>query len=239
MTPSGPNRKIPRYKVIKNHLLEQIESGAIGPEDKTESENVLASRFSVSRLTVQRAIRELVSEGILNRVQGSGTFVTPRTTRFSLFEVKDLAEEVRMRGSKPSAKVLVQRQIIPSENVRTLMELGPDVAVFQATILRKSDDVPFAIEDRFARCDVFENFLEKDFEKESIYDYLARHSSLQTIETNLRAILPDEAVRDHLGLSQNDPCLFLERRNWYEGRVVTLTRITGSRFSLGSRYDKR
>jgi len=237
---SNPLNKIPRYKVIKNHLLDQIESGEIGPKDKTESENVLANRFSVSRLTVQRAIRELVSEGVLNRVQGSGTFVAPKTTRFSLFEVKDLAEEVRQRGSTPSAEVLMQRKIIPGENARTLMELKPDESTFQAIILRKSDDIPFAIEDRYARSDVFENFLEKNFEIESIYEYFGRHSELQTIETTLKAILPDETTQSRLSLNPQDPCLFLERRNWFEGRVVTLTRITfaGSRFSLGSRYNK-
>lgn len=230
--------KLPRYQVIKNHLLEQIQSGALSPEQKTESENELVSRFQVSRLTVQRAVRELVSEGVLKRVQGAGTFVAPRTTRFSLFEVRDLAEEARMRGGTPETEVLMQRKFIPGENVRTLLELGPDTPVFQAVLLQKSDHIPLAIEERYAICDVFPDFLEQDFNQTSIYDYFAGHSVLENVETVLRAITPDTRARERLEIGDGEPCLFLERRNWFKNRVVTLTRFTyaGTRFSLGSRY---
>jgi len=237
---SGDNiNPVPRYVMIKNYLLDQIESGEIQPEDKTESENELSKRFSVSRLTVQRAVRELVATGVLNRRQGSGTYVAARQTRYSLFEVKDLAEEMTLRGNEASARVLIQRKIIPDQSVCVLMDLNPDEAVFHAKILRRSDGTPVAIEDRYARCNVFKNFLSKDFETYSIHDYFARHTKLETVETNLKAISTDDILSSRLEISQNEPCLFLERRNWFEKQVVTLTRITfaGTRFSLGSRYN--
>lgn len=233
---AGP---LPRYKVIKNHLLEQIISGAIKPDDKTESENELASRFEVSRLTVQRAIRDLVSEGYLKRLQGAGTFVAERPAHFSLFEVRDLVEEARARGAQPETDVLVQRRIVPDERVRTLMELAPDVPSYHALLLQKADTAALAIEERFARCDVFPDFLEQDFGGQSIYTYFARHSDLGEIETVLRAIIPNRQYRQWLDIGEGEPCLFLERRNRYEGKVVTLTRFTyaGEDFSLGSRYS--
>jgi GntR family histidine utilization transcriptional repressor len=76
-SPGPLQEKLPRHTEIKTYLLDRMRSGALKPDDKTESENELARRFSVSRLTVQRAIRELVAEGRLTRVQGSGTFVAP------------------------------------------------------------------------------------------------------------------------------------------------------------------
>lgn len=232
-------RSLPRYQVIKNHILEQIISGQIQPDDKTESENELASRFNVSRLTVQRAIRDLVSEGYLKRMQGAGTFVAERPQHFSLFEVRDLAEEARMRGSQPQTDVLVQRRIVPDEHVRSVMELAPDTAVFHAVLLQKADLAPLAIEERFARCDVFPDFLEQDFETQSIYAYFARHSALGEIETVLRAIIPSRQYRQWLEIGEGEPSLFLERRNRYEKHIVTLTRFTyaGPDFSLGSRYQ--
>ncbi len=245
MAPPAPRRNkaanvrsLPRYQVIKNHILDQILSGTIQPDDKTESENELATRFDVSRLTVQRAIRDLVSEGYLKRLQGAGTFVAERPAHFSLFEVRDLAEEARLRGAKPETDVLVQRRIVPDEHVRTLMELAPDAPAYHAVLLQKADAAPLAIEERFARCETFPDFLEQDFQAQSIYTYFARHSALGEIETVLRAVAPSNAYRQWLDIADGEPCLFLERRNRFEGQIVTLTRITyaGCDFSLGSRY---
>lgn len=238
-SPQTKVRTLPRYQVIKNHILSQIGSGQIQPDDKTESENELAARFNVSRLTVQRALRDLVSEGYLKRLQGAGTFVAERPKHFSLFEVRDLAEEARMREAQPETDVLVQRRIVPDERVRTLMELELDAPVFHAVLLQRADTAPLAIEERFARCETYPDFLEQDFQAQSIYTYFASHSALGEIETVLHAVIPSRQYRQWLDVEEGEPCLFLERRNRYQGQVVTLTRFTyaGAEFSLGSRYQ--
>ena len=236
---SGNSTGLPRYLVIKNYLLSQIRSGQISEGDKTESENVLAQRFDVSRLTVQRAVRELVTEGRLTRVQGSGTFVAAKPVGFSLFEVQDLAREIELQGGEPRTDVLIQRQLVPEKKVRDLLELEEQEPVFEAVLLQCNGETPIAIEDRYAKCDVFPNFLEKDFGRESLYDYFTRHTELGHLETTLSAVMPYDITCQRLGLSSGDPCLHLERRNRINGRVVTLSRFTfaGSRFSLSSNYD--
>lgn len=236
--PDAERNKIPLYQVIKNHILDQIHSGVFEPESKIESENELATRFDVSRLTVQRAIRDLAAEGYLKRVQGAGTFVTPRSPQFSLFEVRDIADQSRAMGGAPTTEVLLQRRIPASEQIKTLMEFSDGTPVFQALLLQKNEDQPIAVEERYAQCDVFPDFLEQNFEQVSVYNYFAQHSKLEDIETVLQAVMPGKKYRNFLQLDENEPCLFLERRNWNEGRVVTLTRFTfaGTDFRLGSRY---
>ncbi len=231
----------PRYKVIKDYLLDQIRSGKLEVGDKTESENALAQRFDVSRLTVQRAMRELVSEGLLDRVQGSGTFVSEKTRGFPLFHVTDLADEIRLQGGEPSTEVLIQRQFVPEPDVRNFLELAADEPVFQAVLLQRNGAAPIAIEDRYARCDVFPNFLQKDFSKESLYAYFSRHTELGLLTTTLSAIIPDPTTCGRLELNPGDPCLLLERTNRFKGRVVTMSRFTfaGSRFNYTSTIDAR
>ena len=239
MTSQKEPIRTPRYVTIKTYLLDRMRAGELMPGDKTESENVLASRFDVSRLTVQRAIRELVAEGRLTRVQGSGTFVANKPTGFSLFEVRDLGEQMLAQGGDPQVDVLIQRQLVPEEGVRQLMELQKDESVFEAVLLRRNGDMPVAIEDRYARREVFPDFLEHDFAKESIYDYLASTVKLGTLETHLNAISPYPLTCERLRISPSDPCLFLERLNRVKGKVVTLSRFTfaGSRFGLSSIYN--
>jgi GntR family histidine utilization transcriptional repressor len=231
-------QQLPQYQLIRNALVSRIRSGALKPGDRVESENELGIRYGVSRLTVQRAIRELVSEGMLRRVQGSGTFVSTAARGFPLIEVRDLVEEIRSRGGSPHTEVLVQRRIVPNAPDRALMELAEGAAVFHATLLISSDGLPVALEDRQALPDVYPDFLDQDFTTTSIFTYFASRSVLEDIENVVRAVLPDRRIAQLLEIGDHEPCILVERRNWFRGRCVTLTRVTyaGTRQVLGSRY---
>lgn len=231
--------EIPRFVAIKADLLDRIRTGELKPGDKTESENELALRFNVSRPTVQRAILELVSEGRLVRTRGSGTYVANRPGGFSLFEVRDLGEQIWSQGGDPQVDVLIQRKLVPDETVRSMMEISKNVPVFEAILLRRNGNEPVAIEGRYARCDIFTDFLTRDFARESIYEYLAATVKLGILETHLSAITPSQVDSHRLAIPAGDPCLFLERLNRVNGLVVTLSRFTfaGSRFGLSSIYN--
>ena len=228
----------PRYLQIKNAILEKIQSGTLQPDDKISSEHKLAKQYSVSRLTVQRAIRELVSEGLLRRVQGSGTFVNAFTHRFSLIEVRDVVDEISRLGGKPSSEVLLQRRVVPPPEIDELLELDEGQEVFHVAVLQSMDGVPVAHEERFAVVDVYSDFLEQDFTKRSVFDYLAARSVLEDIENIVAAVHVDRRLANLLEIDVGEPCIRVQRRNWYGGQCVTLTRITyaGSRQVLASRY---
>ena len=91
------NQPFPRYQRVKNHIYERIERGEWTPGHRVTSENDLVRELGVSRMTVNRAVRELTSEQILSRIQGSGTYVAQQKYQATLVEIKSIAEEVRMR----------------------------------------------------------------------------------------------------------------------------------------------
>lgn len=231
----------PRYLQIKNHLLEKIHTGVFQTDDRIPSEHQLAKKFAVSRLTVQRAIRELVSEGLLRRAQGSGTFVNEQTHRFPLIEVRDVVEDILKLGGEASTEVILHRRMTPPPEVDELLELEKDTEVFQVALLQNMDGEPVAYEERFAIVAVYADFLDQDFSKTSVFDYLASRSKLENIENIVSAVHPSKKLASLLEISSNEPCIRVQRRNWYKGQCVTLTRITyaGSRQVLGSRYQPR
>ena len=228
----------PRYLQIKNEILEQIQTGVLQPDDRIPSEHKLAEQYSVSRLTVQRAIRELVSEGLLRRAQGSGTFVTNFTHRFSLVEVRDVVDEIVRLGGTPSTEVLLQRRVVPTAEIDELLELERGTEVFHVALLQSMDGQPVAHEERYAVVDVYPDFLDQDFTKRSVFNYLATRSTLGEIENIVSAVHVDKRLAAVLEIEQREPCIRVQRRNWYRKRCVTLTRITyaGTRQVLGSRY---
>ncbi len=229
----------PRYLQIKNAILEKIQSGDLQPDDKIPSEHKLAKKFSVSRLTVQRAIRELVSEGLLRRRQGSGTYVNSFTHRFSLVEVRDVVDEIAKQGGAPSSEVLLQRRLVPPPEIDELLELEKGQEVFHVAVLQSMDGVPVAHEERYAVVDVYHDFLDQDFTKRSVFDYLAAHSVLEDIENIVSAVHVGKRLASLLEIDVNEPCVRVQRRNWYQSKCVTLTRITyaGTRQVLASRYQ--
>ncbi|MEM1261660.1 MAG: UTRA domain-containing protein [Pseudomonadota bacterium] len=228
----------PRYLLIKNALLEKIHSGSYQPDDRIPSEHKLAEQFSVSRLTVQRAIRELVSEGLLRRAQGSGTFVNNFTHRFSLLEVRDVVEEIALLGGKPSTEVLMHRRVTPPQEIDDLLELNAGAEVFHVSLLQSMDDEPVAHEERFAVIDTYPDFLDQDFSKRSVFEYLAARSTLEEIENIVSAVHVGKRLAQMLEIDPGEPCVRVQRRNWFKGKCVTVTRITyaGARQVLASRY---
>jgi DNA-binding LacI/PurR family transcriptional regulator len=73
-----PNGDLPKYQLILNELRRSIMTGDAREGDRLPSETDLGERYSVSRLTVQRALKELQIEGLVERRAGSGTYVLPR-----------------------------------------------------------------------------------------------------------------------------------------------------------------
>ena len=228
----------PRYLQIKHDILDKIHTGILQPDDRIPSEHKLAKDFSVSRLTVQRAIRELVSEGLLRRAQGSGTFVTDFTHRFSLVEVHDVVDEISQQGGEPTTEVLLQRRLQPSPEIDELLELKAGTEVFQVSLLQSMDGEPVAHEERYAIVEVYPDFLDQDFSKRSVFNYLATRSKLEDIEQIVSAVHVNKLLASLLEIDVTEPCIRLQRRNWYKGQCVTLTRITyaGTRQVLASRF---
>ena len=84
----------PLYQQLKDHIIGRISSGELRPSDRVPSENDLVAAMSVSRMTANRALRELTDEGYVERIAGRGTFVSDLKARSDVLEVRDIAEEI-------------------------------------------------------------------------------------------------------------------------------------------------
>ena len=95
-----PNTNAPIYARLKSAILENIQSSNWMPEQRLPSEAQMVNALGVSRMTVNRALRELATDGVLIRQQGVGTFVAPQKAHSALFEVHNIAQEIADRGHK-------------------------------------------------------------------------------------------------------------------------------------------
>lgn len=85
---------VPQYHQLKNIILNQIKSGRLKPGDKIPSESQLCKEYNISKITTCKAISELSAEGLLYRIQGKGTFVSPKKLRQRTGLIGILAREL-------------------------------------------------------------------------------------------------------------------------------------------------
>ncbi len=234
----GESAPWPLYLQVKNLILRRIKSGHWSPESRIPSENELVASLGISRMTVNRALRELTAEGLLVRRRGAGTFVAPRESQFALLEVRNIAEEIVARGGEHSSDVhLLAREAAPADIAET-MGVKTGATVFHSIIVHRDQGSPVQLANRYVNPEVAPEFLEQDFTVITPSEYLMKVAAITEVEHVIEATMPDEETRALLEIDENEPCLLLNRITWSQQVVATCNRFfyPGNRFRIGSRF---
>lgn len=138
----------PLYLQLKRWIEDAVTRGDIRPGEALPSERDLAVKVGVSRVTVRKAVQQLVRAGALVQRHGSGTFVAPHAHRVeqSLSQLTSFTEDMARRGMKVSAVWLERGVYMPSPEETVVLGLSSGDHVARIARLRLSDDVPMAIE---------------------------------------------------------------------------------------------
>jgi len=228
----------PLYLKVKRHILENIGSGKWATASRVPSENEIVKSFGVSRMTANRALKELRDEGVLVRIAGVGSFVADRHARAHPLQIRSIADEIRERGHVHRA------EIVSLERVRAVAELAEDFGIaarselFCSVIVHFENDRPVQLEDRYVQPKLAPDYLTMDFSRTTPHDYLIKVAPLQEVEHLLRAVMPDERTRKLLAMKRDEPCLLMIRRTWTAGQIASVARLyyPGSRYEMSGRF---
>lgn len=228
----------PIYQQIKNIIEQKIIAGVWRAGAKLPSENELVSALNVSRMTINRALRELTQKGLIKRVHGVGSFVAETPRHASLIELKDIALEVADSGHHHSSRVLALTTRRADKQVADQMQLGFGATLYYLQAVHFQDDLPIQLETRYVAPELVPDFLQQDFVQATSTSYLLRQFRPHELEHIVRAIIPDQQTCRLLSIDASEPCLQLSRRTWINQRVVTYVTMTypSCRYDLGARY---
>ncbi|MCG5260830.1 histidine utilization repressor [Cupriavidus gilardii] len=226
------------YQQVKEYIARQIQSGAWQPGDRVPSEQELVNRFAVSRMTVNRALRELAEQGRVVRVAGVGTFVAEHKPQSTLLSVVNLQDEIRMRGHDYACDVILVERASASIEVAAALDLRTGESVFHSVCVHREDGVPVQLEDRYVNPRVAPDFINQDFSGVKPGEYLLRHVPYDQVEHVVDAVAATPEQASQLEMPVTQPCLLLTRRTWTAGTPVTFVRCLhpGNRYRLGSRF---
>ncbi len=228
----------PLYLQVKRHILDNIGSGKWGAAARVPSENDIVRSFGVSRMTANRALRELRDEGVLVRIAGVGSFVADQHARAHPLEIRGIADEIRDRGHVHRAET------VALERIRAAAELAEDFGIaarselYCSLIVHFENDRPIQLEDRYVLPKLAPDYLNLDFSRTTPHDYLIKVAPLQEAEHLLRAEMPDARTRKLLEMKRDEPCLVVIRRTWTAGQIASIVRLyyPASRYELSGRF---
>ena len=226
------------YQRVKNYILNQIKAKTWAPESLVPSENELAKTFGVSRMTANRALRELAAEGIVHRLHGVGTFVAHPKPQVALLQIRSIADEIAEFGGIHTSHVHLLTEEKAATALAEEMGIRPGDPVFHSIIVHNDGDSPVQLSDRYVNPSVAPEYLQQDFTRITPSQYLLGIAPVQEVEHIIEAIMPDKECRRLLKIKSREPCLLIHRRTWSFGQVATKSRLIypGSRYRLGGRF---
>ena len=212
----------PIFQRIKDYLLGEIAAGTWKEGEVVPSELALVRQFGVSRMTVNRAVRELTAEQVLTRRQGSGTFVAQKKYQATLVEIKSIADEIRSRGHVHRSSLRLLESNRASEPLASQFALQADSALFHSVIVHFENEAPIQVEDRWVNPACAPLYLEQDFSVMTPNEHLMRAAPLQGATYSIEALPAPREVAAMLALEPRQSCLVLKRRTTSQGQVASV-----------------
>jgi len=228
----------PLYLQVKRHILDNIGSGKWAAAARVPSESEIVKSFGISRMTANRALRELRDEGVLVRVAGVGSFVADQQARAHPLEIRGIAEEIRRRGHQHRAEVVCLERIRATAGLAEDFQIASRAALYYSVIVHFEDDRAIQLEDRYVLPELAPDYLSVDFQHTTPHDYLIKVAPLQQAEHVLRAVMPDARTRKLLDMAADEPCLLMIRRTWTADAIASVAKLyyPGSRYEMSGRF---
>ena len=226
------------YARVKQHLKEQLARGRWPPGARMPSEAELVAQFGVSRMTVNRALRELQAEGLVERVQGVGTVAAQLHRVSSTLTIRDLHSEIVARGHRHHAEVHLARQEPAGAALAARLGLAEGAPVFHTLIVHHENGVPLQCEDRYVNPACAPGYLGVDFTQTTPTHYLLEVAPLWEAQYSIEACAPTAREAKLLGIARGEPCLIVVRRTVSRGVPITLARLVhpGSRYQIDGQF---
>jgi GntR family transcriptional regulator, histidine utilization repressor len=189
------------------------------------SEAELVRQFGFSRMTVNRAIKELQAEGMVERVQGVGTFAAQLSRVASKLTIRDIHEEIESRGNRHEAKIIFVREEAATIKLAEQLGLKSGAPVFHSVIVHLDNGIAIQCEDRFVNPASAPGYITANFTKTTPTAYLLKAAPLWRAQYTIESSLPSKQQAKWLNIDATTPCLVVVRRTEARGTPITLVRL--------------
>jgi GntR family histidine utilization transcriptional repressor len=225
MTISKSASPLPGYEQVKAYIKQEISAGHWRPGDPVPSETALQKLFSLSRMTINRAVKELAVEGVVSRVRGSGTVVAQLHQISSTLQVRDIREEVVERGHVPGARVLCMEKVRADKDLGRVFQVRVNTGLFHSVVVHLENGLPIQLEERYVNPVCVPDYLAQDFHELTPTRYLLDHAPMTEASYSIAAASAKKEEAVVLEIGEGDACLLMLRTTSSGKHVASHARL--------------
>ncbi|MED1469049.1 GntR family transcriptional regulator [Bacillus salipaludis] len=206
------DNKIPLYVQLKESIRGSILNGQLKYGDQIPTELELSEEYKISRITVRKAILELVEEGYLVKKQGKGTFVNKQKIERKIEHFLSFSDACKANGLKASSKVIKKEIIQPSIKDKERLQLEDDDAVLLIQRVRYADESAIMLENNYFSYKTFHSLLNEDLNG-SVYKILEEKLNIKPShsgELTLEIVRANEEEVNLLNTATGEPLFYME-----------------------------
>ena len=215
----------PIWQQIRRALADPILNGQWPPGTRIPTEVLLTEKFGASRMTVSKAVQQLVSDGLVHRRRKVGTLVAERALERPVFEIWDIADLVARSGGLYAYQLLECRKLGLDLERRELLGVSARTPLLWIRCLHLSDRKPIQLEERLINIDAAPNITCQPLETAGPSSWLLSHVLWTDAEHKISARGAPSEVAAELQIKSGAACLVVDRRTWNQSTPVTLARL--------------
>ena len=214
------------WQSVRGEILHRIHTRRWKPGDFIPNEQELADEFGCARATVNRALRSVADEGLIDRRRKAGTQVSINPTRKATLSIPVIRLDIEKQNKRYSHALVTSRQSTPPPDIRARMKLSKGEQALHIQALHLADGRPYVFENRWINCGFLPASLKVDFEQENANEWLLRNAPFTGGDFVFSAISADATLAKALE-TEIGTALFQFRRNtWNEDNSITYAELT-------------
>lgn len=213
------------FQDVKVEARRKIATRQWPPGDLIPNEEDLALEFGCSRVTVNRALRELAESGLLDRRRKAGTRVVVNPIRKATLSIPITRHEIESRGHKYRYALLLRAVTAPPKPLARAWKLRDDINLLHLTSLHFADGQPFAFEDRWINTSVVKTALNADFTATNANEWLVQNAPFSHGDITFSSACADQAQSGHLKVTCGTALFVIERVTWDQKKPITSVRL--------------
>jgi GntR family transcriptional regulator len=218
----NPASKLPLYQQLYEVLEARIRSGEWKPGDMIPAETELISRYEVSRITVRKVLDMLVTEGLLVRQRGRGSFVAQPKLEHGTTRIVSFTDDMRQRGLTPGTKIVFKGLVPAPRAIAEALAVPEGEELARIDRLRLADGVPMCVEESFLIHRYLPGILTHDLARNSLREIKQAEYGIRwsRARQTIQAVAAPAKIARFLSIRTGAPLLYFERVTYSQDAVA-------------------